>query len=120
MKRFPRKRLLPGALVVVACGSPSIKDAGTDAGADAGYDAGYDGGTRDGGVDAGNCPSGPINDAGMKCVCEPVILGDGGQDSFECCDPDIGNPCPVCCLNPREADGGRQYQGDSGIPVCFC
>lgn len=101
-------------------------DAGQmDAGkSDAGTDAGYDAGT-DGGVDAGCTAVMPctprLNACGMNCGCiqeyNPTTM------MFEMvayCDPDIGNPCPLSCFNPKEADGGRQYQGDSGTPVCFC
>ena len=56
----------------------------------------------------------------MRCSCEAQPLDDGGEGYFECCDEDIGNPCPVCCFNPREDDGGRQYDPDGGPPVCYC
>jgi hypothetical protein len=135
--RTPKRRYaIPGALVVVACGTPSGKDAGYDAGQDAGYDAGQDAGYDagqdvDAGADAGRdagradagfaeCPNVPMNDAGMRCECEIRPVFDGGIEHYECCDPDIGNPCPVCCLNPRTGDGGREYYPDSGTAVCYC
>lgn len=139
--RFTRRRLLPTALAVVACGSPSPQDggtdsgtdsgvdsgvdaghdAGTDAGFDAGTDAGFDAGT-DAGFDGGVCPHPDTGDAGtVRCTCEVAYFPDGGMGWSECCDSDIGNPCPICCLNPRGADGGRvYYPGDSGTPVCYC
>ena len=97
------RKTLPAMLIVAACGSSRpATDAGSDAGTDPcpHSDAGY-------------------NDAGMRCVCE-VGFSSTGPSRFECCDPDLGNPCPVCCFNPREADGGRSYYPDSGTPLCFC
>jgi hypothetical protein len=96
-----------------------MSDAGDDAGRDGGYDAGLDGG-----ADGGPCPHSQlgqptIDDAGVRCVCEVDYLEDGGHALFECCDPDVGNPCPVCCFNPRESDGGRRYD-PFGTPVCYC
>ena len=58
-----------------------------------------------------------FNDSGFRCICEENQVG--SPRFFECCDPDIGNPCPVCCYNPREADGGRSYRSDQ-TPVCYC
>ena len=97
-------------------------DAGTDAGYDAGVDAGTDAGTMDAGCTAVMPCTERINACGMKCGCiseyNPVTM------AFEMrpyCDPDVGNPCPLGCFNPKEADGGRQYTDwDAGTPVCFC
>jgi hypothetical protein len=120
---FTRRRLLPTALAVVACGTPSQKDAGYDAGTDGGNDGGIDAG-YDAGIDAGTdggCPHPDTGDAGtVRCTCELNVLPDGDAGWLECCDPDIGNPCPICCANPRDADGGRLYYPDSGVPVCYC
>lgn len=98
-------------------------DGGVDAGkTDAGTDAGYDAGT-DAGTDAGCTATMPcterINACGMNCGC----IGQYNSTTMMVemvpyCDPDIGNPCPLSCFNPREADGGRQYM--NGNPVCFC
>jgi hypothetical protein len=159
MKRLAQKLLVPGTLAFSACspvmpemdaGSDAGRDAGTDAGTDAGYDAGidagYDAGT-DAGTDAGSdagmdgglgpCPhSSPYNpvsgatsvdDAGVRCECTPQLTGGLG----ECCDMDIGNPCPICCGNPQDPDAGREFFGadgglfyshdaDAGQPVCLC
>ena len=93
------RKLLPAALAFAACTSTS----GTDAG------------------DAGNCPHDPTGDAGtVRCACEMQYQDDGGFHWWECCDDDIGNPCPICCGNPRDTDGGRMYYPDSGTPVCYC
>ncbi len=145
------KRLaLPSVFVLGACSAPSGMDAGYDAG------PGNDSGTNDSGVtDAGGSDSGildagmydagvpdggaPIcpgpnfqNDAGMMCTCEvdEVQAPDGGIMYDLCCDPDIGNPCPICCGNLKDSDGGREYYLDDGgmgpqqdagsQPVCFC
>jgi len=142
-----RRRAIPGALVFAACSGPASMDAGhdaavldagrdagadagTDAGSDAGYDAGYDAGTQDAGAhDAGpvdpcenatmSTDDAGLTDAGGRCGC---VLGalrpDGGIGYFFYCDSDPGNPCPLCCFNPREPDGGRRY--DANGPVCFC
>jgi hypothetical protein len=138
MKRLAQKLAVPGALVFGACTpSPSLTDAGSDAGRDAGADAGYDAGMPDAG-DLGPCPnSSPgtpmpassVDDAGVRCECEPFFQIDGGFG--ECCDEDIGNPCGICCYNPKDADAGREYylddggyvyshDTDAGQPVCFC
>jgi hypothetical protein len=98
------RRFLPAALVVVACGSPGSMDGGSDAGSDAGNP----------------CPDVPLNDAGMRCECVTEYPGSGAPYKRQYCDADIGNPCPIGCFNPREADGGRKYEGDAGDPVCFC
>jgi len=136
-----KRKALPSALILVACGSPGAKDAGfdagrdagedagfdagVDAGADAGSDAGTDSGMPDSGVDGGlpdsGCPHPPTtDDAGVRCDCEVTYLPDGDAGWFECCDTDVGNPCPICCYNPRDADGGRMYYADGGPPVCYC
>jgi hypothetical protein len=135
MKRLAQKLVVPGTLAFSAC-SPVMPgmDAGTDAGHDAGSDAGMDAG-YDAGI--GPCPhSAPYNpvdgatsvdDAGVRCQCTPQLTGGLG----ECCDPDIGNPCPICCGNPKDADGGREFflpdgglvyshDADAGQPVCLC
>jgi hypothetical protein len=121
----------------VDAGTDAGTDAGVDAGYDAGVDAGMDAGVRDAG-DLGPCPiSSPYNpmsassidDAGVRCECVPFFQFDGGYG--ECCDTDIGNPCPICCGSPKDADGGREYylddggftfsqNADAGQPVCFC
>jgi len=146
--KLRKRHLLPTALAVVACGGSSANDAGfdagrdsgTDSGIDSGVDAGADGGrdsgTPDSGTDAGTADSGndsgtpdsgmPCphpdtgNDMTVRCTCEVAYEPDGGFGYQECCDEDIGNPCPVCCLNPRGADGGRVYYPDSGTAVCYC
>jgi hypothetical protein len=94
------KKLFPAALAFVACSSSSGSDGG----------------------DAGSCPHPDTGDAGtVRCVCEANMDMPGGPITYtECCDQDIGNPCGICCYNPRDADGGRQYYPDSGIPVCYC
>lgn len=140
MKRWA----VPGALALSACSAPTpMMDAGFDAGADAGrVDGGVDGGVDagvdagyDAGVDAGHedpCPvSSPgnpqpgavaVTDAGWRCECQTgdiLNTDDGGYVFHECCDTDVGNPCPICCFNNREEDGGRMYYADAG-PVCFC
>jgi hypothetical protein len=128
-KPLMRKRLaIPGVLAFGACSAPTmVTDAGTDAGLDAGMrDAGYDAGVADAGTtDAGPCPHAspgtPMystyeDDAGLRCVCE-INVGSG--NFAECCDPDIGNPCPICCLNLTYPDGGREYYPDGG-PQCLC
>src|SRR5690349_7308815 len=129
--------------MVTDAGTDAGLDAGArDAGADAGYDAGVpdagldDAGTPDAGapdagmsdagdVDAGPCPhASPGNpmygtyedDAGLRCVCE-ISVGTG--NFAECCDPDIGNPCPICCYSLKDTDGGRAYYPDAG-PQCLC
>jgi hypothetical protein len=137
MKHIVHRFAVPSALAVSAC-SPIVPamdagtDAGQDAGMDGGIDAGYDAGTPDGGDHP--CP-GPdyVNEQGMRCTCQVSLmpLPDAGTGYQTCCDPDIGNPCPVCCGNPRDADGGRGYFGpdggiiyttdtDAGQPVCLC
>src|SRR5438067_290671 len=105
-------RRLGPSLMVVSCSAPSTMDAGCDAGTDAGPDGGHDAGTDaglDGGYDAGPCPHSMIgqpattDDAGVRCVCEWDYFRmqpDGGPTPIECCDSDVGNPCPVCCGNP--------------------
>jgi len=136
--KLRRRHLLPTALAVVACGGPSAKDAGYDAGPtdsgtmDSGVDAGHDSGTPDSGYDAGTdagydagtdagCPHPDTGDSTtVRCTCEVEYFPDGDAGWLECCDQDIGNPCPICCLNPRDADGGRQYYPDSGTPICYC
>ena len=70
------------------------------------------------------CPEAPcnvpdVNDAGMRCICRDTYVGNDKFEKKPYCDPDIGNPCPIGCFNPKEADGGRQYE-DAGVPVCFC
>jgi hypothetical protein len=88
-----------------------------DAGTDAGHDAGIDGGLCPRSA-PGNPMSGATyqDDAGLRCLCE-ISVGTG--NFTECCDPDPGNPCSICCQNLREDDGGRQYYADGG-PVCLC
>jgi hypothetical protein len=122
MKRIVRSLVVPSTLAVGACTpiAPAM-DAGTD-----------------GGLDAGPCPhSAPgnpmpassIDDAGLRCGCEAGLNIDGGFG--ECCDEDIDDPCPLCCSNARDADGGRafyaddggffySYDIDAGRPVCLC
>jgi hypothetical protein len=147
MKLRIKRWSVPSALVLGACSPPSPEmdagtdaghDAGIDAGTDAGMDAGYDAGVVDAGHDAGTVDAGPVvdagvcphtspgdnpmyasyeDDAGVRYVCEPFFYPDGGYG--ECKDPDIGNPCPICCVNPRETDGGREYYADGGA-ICFC
>jgi len=80
-----------------------------DAGVDSGVDPCLD-------FDAGH------DDSGVRCFCQstPDPMAPGGYEFEKCCDQDIGNPCPVCCDNPRTADGGREYQPNDGGPVCFC
>lgn len=77
----------------------------------------------DAGPDAGPNPCKDFDaghdDSGVRCMCQSEF-SDGMWYFEKCCDPDIGNPCPVCCDNPREADGGRQYYPDGGPPVCYC
>jgi hypothetical protein len=131
-------------------GSDAGRDAGVDAGYDAGFDAGYDAGVPDAGSDAGydagmndggdlgpcpnSSPGTPVPGSsvtlasGVRCECESFFYADGGPG--ECCDTDIGNPCPICCFNPMDADGGREYSlpdggtaygyTDAGFPVCYC
>lgn len=106
------RKLFPVALAVAACGSVSGSDAG-----DSGYDAGP--------IivpDAGPCPHPNSGDAGtVRCMCEANMDYPGGPITYdECCDYDVGNPCPICCLNPREADGGRKYDPSTQMPVCYC
>ncbi|MBK7858810.1 MAG: hypothetical protein IPJ65_09360 [Archangiaceae bacterium] len=63
------------------------------------------------------CMTPAVNDAGMRCGC--LDMYDGTKFSKQpYCDSDIGNPCALGCFNPREADGGRSYDGPD--PVCFC
>jgi hypothetical protein len=116
MKRLAVRLSVPSALALSACSAPAPA-----------MDAGYDAGPQDSGLsDAGEhlCPPGPdyTNDQGMKCTCElGGISPDGGIMYAWCCDPDIGNPCPACCLNPKYPDGGRQYEDDAGtVPYCLC
>jgi hypothetical protein len=130
--KLRKRHLLPTALAVVACGGPSANDGGFDAGrdagpdsgmdsgVDAGSDGGHDSGTPDSGTDGG-CPHPDTgNDMTVRCTCEVEYFPDGGTGFVECCDPDIGNPCPICCFNPRDGDGGRMYYPDSGTAVCYC
>lgn len=121
------RRVVPAALVVAAYSGPSGEDAGTmdsgtaDAGrVDAGFDGGYDAGMRDGGsTDGGDPCVTHFNAAGQTCGClTEYNPADGGFVKVPYCDSDIGNPCPLGCFNPKEADGGRQYMGTT--PVCFC
>jgi hypothetical protein len=139
MRRLAQKLAIPGALAFSACSAPNPgMDAGADAGPtpndgghnDGGFDAGYDAGVPDSGVpdgghrdagDLGPCPisspGNPMNatfteDSGVRCECVPFFQMDGGFG--ECCDEDIGNPCGICCYNPKDADGGRAYYGDDG------
>ena len=127
-----RRRAIPGALVFAACSGTVTIDAGyddagpIDAGRDAGTDAGYDAGARDAGpVDPCADATMPTDDAGLtdaggRCGCVfGSVLADGGRGYFLYCDADPGNPCPLCCYNARETDGGRRYDADGG-PVCFC
>jgi len=108
------RKTLPAALLVAGCSAPQVIDAGTDAGTDAGYDAG----TTDAGLD---CTE-RIVDGGQKCGClqqyNPSTMM---FEPFGYCDPDVGNPCPLGCANPKKPDGGREYQDeDAGIPQCLC
>ncbi|MBL8958196.1 MAG: hypothetical protein JNK82_45910 [Myxococcaceae bacterium] len=135
------KKLLPAALALAGCSGPATTDAGHDdagshdagTGTDAGTDAGYDAGVNDAGVsDAGTNDSGPadagclptgsctpyVNACGMNCGCIGMLTPDAGFQMGGYCDPDIGNPCPLSCWNPKEPDGGRQYM--NGQPVCLC
>jgi hypothetical protein len=159
VKSLRKKLAVPGALALSACsapmptmdagsdaGSDAGRDAGVDAGYDAGVDAGYDAGVPDGGPDAGmndggdlgpcpfSSPGNPIPgssvtlDGGVRCACESFFYPDAGPG--ECCDTDVGNPCPICCFNPMDTDGGREYYlddggvafgyTDAGTPVCYC
>lgn len=116
MKARAKRWSVPGALALAAACSPAPAD--MDAGTDAGHDAG---------PNLGPCPkTSPVNpmvgatyqdDAGFRYICLANFYPDGGPG--ECQDRDKGNPCPICCVNPREADGGRQVQMDGG-PACFC
>ena len=111
LARLNRKRLLPSALLVAACSAPSAIDGGADAGHDAGFDGGADPCAD---YDAGH------DDSGVRCYCNSSPKPGGGYEYEQCCDDDIGNPCPICCLNPRDADGGRQYEPNDAGPVCYC
>jgi hypothetical protein len=117
-----KRRLIPSALLFAACSGPSFTDGGTDSGVDSGFDAGADSGV-DAGRDAGPNPcltyDAGVVDAGVRCACTAQIDPLGTWDVNECCDPDVGNPCPICCDNPRYPDGGRQYD-DAGTAVCHC
>jgi hypothetical protein len=96
---------------------PSPEDGGTDAGR---TDAGYDAGVSDGGCTAVTPCTERLNACGLKCGCIGDFLPDGGFTMVPYCDPDIGNPCPLGCFNPKEADGGRRTRDDAGNPLCFC
>ncbi|MBK7858809.1 MAG: hypothetical protein IPJ65_09355 [Archangiaceae bacterium] len=120
MIRKRTRKLLPATLVVAGCSAGPVEhdagpmDSGIDAGrTDAGTDAGYD---------AGCAPNGSctlyVNACGMNCGCLSSIAGDGGLNMLPYCDPDIGNPCALGCFNPKEADGGRVYNGPQ--PACLC
>ncbi|MFT3835861.1 MAG: hypothetical protein QM723_02555 [Myxococcaceae bacterium] len=91
------RKLLPAALAFAACTSTS-------------------------GTDSGSCPHPDSGDAGtVRCTCEAYMDAPAMPIKYmECCDSDIGNPCGICCYNPRDADGGRMYEPDSGTPVCYC
>jgi hypothetical protein len=118
-----RRLRIPAALALgTAAGScsppspPPSGDGGTDAGTDAGLDAGYDAGS----TDAGDLCARHFNDAGMQCGCVYDLLEDGGGLYLRpYCDPDVGNPCPLGCFNPKSSDGGRK-EWDAGIPLCLC
>ena len=112
MKRLALKLSVPGALALSACTTGA---GGCD------FDAGRQYAPP---TDSG-CPHPDTIDArGVRCACR-YCDNDAGficSGLVECCDPDVGNPCPICTNNERSEDGGRTYvfHADGTCePACF-